>query len=243
MSVVVLVPWSGRCPHREAAWEWVARWYTESHPAWKVVRGEISGPWSKATAVAEALKQTDADILVIADGDCVAPDVGKAVFHVETGTKRWAIPHLRVHRLSQEATDRVLAGELPQDVVQTLDDYDQPPYRGMAGGGITVLRRETYLEAPMDHRFVGWGQEDQAWAIALKCLFGNPWRSQEGPLWHMWHPPQERMSREKGSLPSWDLYSSYRRVAANRTKMAELLDEPRRVAGQGPVNPARPVTP
>jgi hypothetical protein len=82
----------------------------------------------------------------------------------------------------------------------------------------------------MDHRFVGWGQEDQAWAIALKCLFGNPWRSQNGPLWHLWHPPQERMSREKGSLSSWDLYSSYRRLAANQKGMEELLAEARQVA-------------
>jgi hypothetical protein len=82
----------------------------------------------------------------------------------------------------------------------------------------------------MDHRFVGWGQEDQAWAIALKCLFGNPWRSQNGPLWHMWHPPQDRMSREKGSPSSWNLYRLYCRVAADRVGMSNLLAEPRTVA-------------
>jgi hypothetical protein len=230
MSVAVLVPWSGDCPHRRAAWEWTRSWYETHHPDWAVIRGEITGEWSKAKAVAEALNQTDADILVIADGDCVAPELGNAVRQIEAGTKRWAIPHLRVHRLAQEATERVFAGAEPRDVLDTLDDYDQPPYRGMAGGGITVLRRETYLQAPMDHRFVGWGQEDQAWAIALKCLFGNPWRSQNGPLWHMWHPPQDRMSREKGSPSSWNLYRLYCRVAADRVGMSNLLAEPRTVA-------------
>jgi hypothetical protein len=230
MSVAVLVPWSGDCSHRKAAWEWTRSWYERRHPDWEVVRGEITGEWSKAKAVAMALNQVDADILVIADGDCVAPEVGEAVRRIEAGTKRWAVPHLRVHRLSQGATERVLAGSEPKDVLDTLDDYDQPPYRGMAGGGITVLRRETYLQAPMDHRFVGWGQEDQAWAIALKCLFGNPWRSQDGPLWHMWHPPQDRMSREKGSLSSWNLYRLYCRVAADRAGMSNLLTDPRTVA-------------
>jgi hypothetical protein len=224
MSVAVVVPWSGDCPHRRAAWKWVRSWYGQHHPDWEVVRGEIYGGWCKAAAVAKGLEETEADILVIADGDCVAPEVGEAVRHIEAGTKRWAIPHLRVHRMSQKATERVLAGADPRDVLDTLDDYDQPPYRGMAGGGIVVLRRETYLEAPLDPGFVGWGQEDQAWAIALKCLFGNPWRSQNGPLWHLWHPPQQRMTREKGSHASWTLYRSYCHVAANKQCMSDLLE-------------------
>lgn len=240
MTVGVIAPWGGDCPHRRAAWEWVQGWYAQNHPDWEVVQGVCtSDRWCKAEAVADGLTKTSADILVIADADVVADDVGTTVRQIQKGIKRWAIPHLRVHRLSESATVRILAGERPNQVAKTLDDYDQPPYRGMSGGGAVVLPREIYMDVPLDPAFVGWGQEDQSWAIALKAVHGNPWRSANGPLWHLWHPPQKRMSREKGSQESWNRYRAYCRAAASRKAAHALLGPGRALAERGPQAEAR----
>lgn len=68
------------------------------------------------------------------------------------------------------------------------------------------------------------GQEDESWAIALATLAGPPWRG-EADLIHLWHPPERRMSRRKGSPESWALYHRYREAAGDRAAMKELLKE------------------
>lgn len=224
MSVAVIAPWGGDCPHRRAAWKWVRQWYAAHHPDWEVIRGECrSDVWCKAEAVADGLSRTKADILVIADADVVADEIGQTVRQIENGVKRWAVPHLRVHRLSRKATGRLLEGRTPREVAHDMDDYDQSPYRGVLGGGAVVLPREIYEDVPLDPGFRGWGQEDQSWGIALKAVHGNPWRSANGPLWHLWHPPQQRMTREKGSHESWRLYRAYCKVAASRPSAHRLV--------------------
>lgn len=210
-TVAVAVPWQPGCPHREAAWAFVKPLWP-----WPVIEGTNSGPWCKANAVMDALDRTDADIVVVADADVWA-DTTLAVEAVAAGAG-WAMPHRFVHRLTATATEQVLAGgELGGDV-------EQKPYRGMAGGGIVVLRRCTALDVPLDPRFVGWGQEDKSWAAALSTFHGGPWRGSE-PLWHLWHPPQARMSRTIGSRASEALWHRYRRAQHRPDAMRALLEE------------------
>lgn len=217
-SVAVLIPWAGQCPHRTAALTHVQAWYQHNYPDWQICIGE-SAPgeaWCKAEAVREALRQTGADILIIADADCLAPKIGEAVAAVRAGSA-WAMPHYTVHRLSASATRLVIEdGADPAELPRTTGYYSQMPYAGYAGGGIAVVSRETYASTPLDPRFIGWGQEDESWAIALKCLHGSPWRPRHGPLWHLWHPPQRRMTRSVGSHASRELYATYKRVVAER---------------------------
>jgi hypothetical protein len=215
-SVAVLIPWAGKCPHRRAALGYVRTWYGEHHPNWQIAvgRSKVGSQWCKAKAVADALRQTAAEILVIADADCLTPGVGEAVEQAEEGSP-WAMPHYKVHRLNQSATARVLAGETPEKVTAGRRVYTQSPYVGYAGGGVVVVRRDVYLSAPLDPRYLGWGQEDESWADALSLLYGEPWRSKL-PLWHLWHPPQQRMTRVTGSHESRELRKQYRRVTTIR---------------------------
>ena len=88
MSVAVIAPWGGDCPHRRAAWEWVQGWYAERHPGWEVIQGVCtSDRWCKAEAVADGLRKTSADILVIADADVVADEVGTTVRQIQKGAQ------------------------------------------------------------------------------------------------------------------------------------------------------------
>jgi len=223
-QVSVLVPWAGECPHRSAAFGYVTHWYARHFPDWTVHTGiSETGPgWCKADALKDALAQTPADILVIADADCIAPGVGDAVRSV-AADQAWAMPHYTVHRLNAPATRQVIQDDAdPASFPRTPRHYAQMPYTGYAGGGITVVSRSAYAQAPMDPRFTGWGQEDESWALALRMLYGAPWRPRSGPLWHLWHPPQRRLSRAVGSENSRQLRSVYRRARTRASMEANL---------------------
>ena len=216
MTVSVIVPWQPGDAHREAAW-------AHLRPLWEqvgeLIEGHCSGDWVKADAVADGLTRATGDMLVIADAD-VWVDPTAAVEACQT----WAVPHLKVHRLSERSTAQVLAGEewrgLPLD--QT-NQRDRKPYRGQPGGGVTVIRRDIYEQCPIPC-IRGWGQEDEAWSIALHCLFGEPWRG-DSDLVHYWHPPQPRMSRIIGSVEGQQLRKRYRDAQNDPAAMRALIKE------------------
>ncbi len=167
--------------------------------------------------MADALSRTDADIIVVADADVACDGIQTAVEAVEAGAA-WAVPHSRVHRLTEAATEAVLAGgQLEGDTVDR-------PYFGHPGGGLVVLPRTHYEACPIDPRFAGWGHEDDAWAIALTTMHGEPWRG-TAPLWHLWHPPQERPSRREGSPESKALFRRYRHASRDVLRITALLEE------------------
>lgn len=226
MAVSVLVPWRPDGPDREQAWTHVQRWWAETHPDWQLVTGSCpDGPWVKALAVADALSKAEADLLVIADADVVCHGVAAAVTAVEDGAS-WGIPHRLVYRLTEAATRDMYAGA----ALHERHRVTQAPYEGYAGGGITVLTRETYESVPLDPRFGGWGGEDQAWEQALRTLAGRPWRG-GAPMFHLWHEPQQRLNRHVGSKASHALLVRYQYAAKDGPAvMRRLLDEFRSAA-------------
>lgn len=225
--VTVLIPWRDvGCRHRADALALVEKWYTVGYPDWRVRIGvhPDGGPWSKARAVAAGLTGDTADTLVIADADVLSlkgDGLDSAVLAVEEHGAAWAMPHTMVHRLTQEGTGVLLRRTHP-------DPFDLPteerPYRGVQGGGIVVLRRGTYEECPLDPRFEGWGGEDQAWGVALHALYGRAWRGAD-TLVHLWHPPQARRSRKKGSVENSALYRRYCVARHDPAAMRELIQE------------------
>lgn len=216
----VLVPWRPGDPHREAAWEWVSGRYTEQHPDWRLIRCTCPvGPWVKALAVMPVIAECSHGPIVIADADVWCEGIDDAVRAVVEGTP-WAMPHGAVRRLTRQATEAVLAGaELSEKL-----PLEEPVRRGVGGGGIVVAMRDTLLSVPMDSRFVGWGQEDTALALALTSLAGSRWRGKQ-PLWHLWHPPQERLTRRWGSGQSKRLYHRYAAARRDPKAMRALIEE------------------
>lgn len=221
--VAVLVPYRASGPDRTAAWEHLRARWAANYPTWQVVAADApTEGWCKAAAVAAALAQTEAPVLVIADADVWCDGVGAAVDEVRGG-RPWAMPHHRVCRLSSLASNEVYESGL-WPVHRTTYTYAQPPYPGRVGGGMTVLSRELYLSTPLDPRFVGWGQEDEAWALALRRIAGKEWRGVED-LWHLWHAPQPRRSRTVGSRESFVLFRRYAAAARDLTRMRALVGE------------------
>lgn len=197
------------------------------------------GPWCKAAAVEDGMLSSrfDADIVVVHDADCWSDGLADAVSNVaESLTRRnipqWAIPHGDVHRLTPAATAEVLAGRDPHPGMPLVPHHDgghTRPYGGMAGGGIVVLTRDAYEQVPLDPRFLGWGGEDESWGLALTTLLGPPWRG-DAPLYHLWHPPEERLNRHVGSAATRALTVRYQYAAKDGpAAMRALVDEARGV--------------
>lgn len=212
--ISAIIPWRAGCPDRERSLTWVIQ-YLENLVD-EVVIGEITGEWCKAKAVAEGLRETSGDVLVIHDADVFieAEWLGECLGALYSHD--WASPHVWVNRLqSSDANDRVMAGSNP---------WAEPRQRHQAflGGGIVVLPRIVYEDCPLDPRYEGWGQEDESWAKALTALYGEPFRGQHD-LWHLWHPPQKRLNRRWGSAPSMELFDRYN--TANTLQIRTLIEE------------------
>lgn len=222
MITAVLPYRSDGSPERRRNLEAIqSRWIAEGV---SVVKGEgKDGPWSKGSAVWEAMTLVETRWAVISDADVWTDGVVEALRGMERTGRRWAVPYGKVYRLTDEATERWIEHGRPVNPT-----FDRWPYEGHAGGGIVVMRTEDYSRVPMDPRFLGWGQEDDAWSLALHLLLGRPYRVRCG-LWHLWHPPQEKMNDYAGSQESLDLYARYRACRRDPKAMRCLLGEGRRL--------------
>jgi hypothetical protein len=235
-DIAVLIPFGNGTPWRRKALDYTRSWYAENLEGARILMGHSSGAWCKADAVANALSRSSGEeILLIADADSVTPGVKQAVRAVQDGAA-WAVPHLKVYRMSQEATTEIYQGAAPGSLTGQNRWLDQSPYKGYEGGGITVLRREVYLDCPLDPAFRGWGQEDEAWAMALNGLYGPPWRG-KAPLYHLWHEKPVRLTRYAGSAASLARLQEYRETRIHGT-WKELLGEARTTA-EGGGNPCK----
>jgi hypothetical protein len=220
-GVEIIVPWQDGCVYRRLNLDWV-------HHAWESVGFTVrlgtlepDEPWCKARAVTHALAHSDAERIVIADADVWVGTLDAAVEALEHHP--FAMPFGDVHRLDPNATSLALStGDLSGPLIQRA-------YRGVLGGGILAIDRDRYDEVPLDARFVGWGQEDEAWGAALEARFGRGWRSSD-PLYHLWHPPQARQNRAVGSEASRNLRMQYFKARRFPEQMEALLAEARRLS-------------
>lgn len=221
----IIVPIGHLDAHRLRAWNWVHTQYSAQHPKYNVIVGRYhSRTWVKAKAVEDGLAQSRADTIVIADADVWIDKLDYYVDAVDVGGIPWACPHFRVFRFNPLGTSMVIGGMHPVDVALCRGVLAQTPYQRLLGGGIVILKRSLYDEVPLDPRFAGWGGEDSSWGLALATIAGRRVQGEE-LLWHLWHPPQERMTRVIGNEVSERLHQRYKQAAGNVGAMKELVAE------------------
>jgi hypothetical protein len=219
-SVSVIIPWRAGCPHREASRQYIGERFAAEYPSWQVVDADCTDEmWNKAEAIIDGTRRSFGDIVVVHDADVWCDDLSPAVETVKNGAA-WAMPYRELHRLTPDATAEVLSGSASIDDV--AHRVAEPVYRGVDGGGLLVVRRKHVESVPPDVRFRGWGGEDEAWAWALSTLVGPMWRG-KARLIHFWHPPQQRRSRNVGSVENEALWNQYRLARGKRDRMDRLV--------------------
>jgi hypothetical protein len=218
-SVSVVIPWRPGCEYREASRDWLVERIEQKHPDWQIVEADHPGDyWSKAEATIEGVRRSYGDIIVVHDADVWSDGTIEAVEQVKNGAP-WAMPHGRVVRLDERASEDYRAGK---DDRLVKGRTSERPYQGIIGGGIVVVPRQTAEQVPPDIRFRGWGGEDESWGYALDTLAGPVWRGGHD-LIHLWHPPQERRTRAHGSQANTELAAQYRAARGNRAYMISLI--------------------
>ena len=215
MNISVVVPFRGGCPHREAVWDWVRGSLETS--GWEIIEGRCGdGPWRKAVALADGISRASGDRIVMHDADVWCDGLPEAI----TDPAPIVVPHHLVHRLTQHSADQFMTGHAGPYKL------DRPIYLGRPAGGLLVFDRTVWDQTPMDPRFTGWGQEDDSWAQALTVTHGPITRLRHD-LYHLWHPPQERMNQVMGSPESkalWRRYETARTPEAIRSLLAEVME-------------------
>lgn len=225
MKTAVIIPFYSNNVDRITAYQYTVDWWKSCYPEFEIIRGE-SFPFIKGVALQNAINQTDAECLIIADADSIiAPkeNIQKAVDFISR-TSRWFVPYDRVFRFTKEETnDYYFKSEHGFPDLKSKHETICAPYYPTLGGGIVILPRTLWdLVGGIDKRFVGWGGEDRSFGYALSTIHSHPIQM-EGRLLHLWHPdqgPTQPMSRD-----TIDLAERYRKAYKNRQKMKILIDE------------------
>lgn len=243
-GVVIIVPRDANpSPARKKAWVRVRAHYETHHPEWAIVEGICkSAVWIKGEAVNFAVSSTNADVLVVADADCIVhPEALRAtVEQVRSGLAPWGMPHRLVYRASEVMTEMYCkqgAHVIPG--VPVAQHLARPIHEGAPGGGIFVMKRVWYdAIGGIPLAFRGWGTEDKALACLANTLLGPCMRG-EADLLHLYHESQASMA---ASQPQVKLLQQLG-MAAKRGKdalisMVYSLPNPRPLQAGGSGRPA-----
>lgn len=225
VGLTAVIPWDDRTtdPARHAALSYVLGWWSSIGVKVIVATGRAMCAdgevrWSKGASVIEGARQAETTYVAMADADVIYRDeapIRHALAALRVGA-HWVVPHQHVARLSKLGSEAVT-----RDALQPHHADRGYTHRGMAGGGVVILRRTDLLRVPPDPRFIGWGNEDEAWAMALVTLLGRCTRG-SADLYHLWHPRAPRISPWVGNEAGAALVARYR-AAKNRPGLMRAL--------------------
>jgi hypothetical protein len=136
-------------------------------------------PFNRAASRNGGVADSDAEILVVCDGDAIAQPAPllEAVAGAHDG--RLHLPYTAVRLLTQDGSEHIHLGDDPD----TANIWHVNPY---SVGGCVVVSRDTWRAVGgWDERFTGWGFEDTAFWAATDTFFGTT--RHEGTLYDLWH--------------------------------------------------------
>ena len=264
--ISLLVPFGGKDPWRLLVWSWLSRYWRHHLTGYEIIVGRDRKstkrwhrrhprPFSKAVAVNNAFKRSHGDIIAIVDADAYL-DYAVVMHWAErlraqrdAGVRSWAIPYRYLLRLTEAATQALLATN-PSEPFQfpvpppakDVEGSEGSAWGHVYGALIQVMPREAFVTVGgMDERFVGWGGEDRAFLLALETLWG-PYQNSPNHVYHLWHPKiiaAEGIDAhgKRSEIRAWPgqvrirsndwLSGPYDMAAGNPEKMRALVDSAR----------------
>lgn len=221
MKVAVLIPNRSDGGRRDQLLAWTTARLADLHPGFAIhVGSHDDGPFNRSAALNAAASQaTDADILVLADGDSfVGADQLDAAVAAAAEHQQVTFAYDRYCYLSKAMSDQVMAG-----FVGDWTPGVEFTMQGTCSSMVVVPAALWWEIGGADEGFVGWGGEDVALSLALQT-FGGGLQRTTGDVWHLWHPPAPHVADDL-----WpDRVDRYAKAAYDRDAMTALLDELRR---------------
>lgn len=224
--VVILVPRREGFADRDRIWEWCGAWWAERHPGWPIVEGhhDDGGPFNRSAALnlAARIAGDGWDVALIIDADviCDPAQVRQAVTQAyESGSM--VLPYTIRHDLNEPGSRRVMEGEQG-----SWQRWVVKSYRDQVSSVLAVPRGLWEAVGGFDERFVGWGGEDNAFAIVCET-FGGPVARIAGEVWELHHGASRA---ERHGSPTYNAnFARKRRYDAamgDREAIRALRDEP-----------------
>lgn len=237
MKVSVLVAFRDDSSERfrERLWDFVRARMASEHPDFEIVEASDDGadPFHKTLALNRAAARATGEIFYICDSDTWVPpaQVNAALEGLDDQPLRWWRPWKRKVKLNELDTAKVLAlgdswdGTIPDGWIRSAENrntyWAAPPL---------LVHRDVFEGVGgLDERFRGWGQEDDAFAEALKALYGPP-KAVQGACVHLWHPRIGKSGRDlwpgqEAFGPNLELAAEYKRAARRPGAMRALISD------------------
>lgn len=192
-SVAVIVPYRSDNGHRDRIWlEQVQPFWKTMFPEWTISVGiHEEGPFNRSKAINTAVNQIKKhDVYIIVDNDSL-PDpiaVEQAVVTCQV-TQYPTVAHTQRLMLKQGITFEILGGRKTVGDVKQSDIQDT--YYESVSCCLVITRDMWESTGGFDERFVGWGFEDSAFAIALSIVTGGKYILKVDAVnFHLWHEMQ-----------------------------------------------------
>lgn len=208
MNAAIVIAWmDSACPYRQRAFRAVLNYHELHFPDLPIVFG-YSDPFSRAAAINDGVRRSDADVILQVDPDSfVAPDRALEAIRLAGEAPGLVNPHDRYRYLDEAATRRLLTHEIP---LPALIEGDCEAYGDGGTGNCAVFSRATWeAVGGFDERFGVWGGDDGAFAFATGLLVGKR-RRLAGEVWHLWHPRHpDSVVGSSGYIAQWAILSEY----------------------------------
>ena len=222
MKISALIPYKADNGRRDEIWSCVRKRYHDLMPQIELCLGfDDQELFCKAKAVNEAALKASGEIFMVVDSD--------VVFNLDLVTKilalidlhPWLIPYRYGWRLTPEITDSWLVQGIPS-IIQ-INETNTLINTTNQGAMINVMRRSCFeAVGGFDERYLGWGGEDEAFAMSLDTICGRHFRMNEA-IYHMWHQPAPILPEFYDK--NLALHNRYCKANGNAPKMQKLINK------------------
>ena len=185
MNTVVLVPRREGIADRDATWGWIRQWWRDHLPEYPIFEGHHdTGLFNRSAAINRAAGSAGVwDVAIIIDADVLCdPDRVRKGVELAAETGRMVLPFDVRKDLNPVGSNMVKAGNSGN-----WDRFVHRTYTDMCSSVVIVTRKLWDEVGGFDETFVGWGREDNAFAVSCETFADGPLIKMPGELWHLFH--------------------------------------------------------